>query len=91
MKSYGYAARDLAGAQKKGVVQAANSNEVLNQLREQGLTPISVKEVTKKGRQENKAKRSSQTHQICGPCGTLLAVGNNARGRNSYYHSFRHH
>jgi len=34
MKSYGYVARGLAGAQTKGVVEAANSNEVLNQLRE---------------------------------------------------------
>jgi type IV pilus assembly protein PilC len=48
MKSYGYVARNWSGVVKKGTVQAANSNEVLNQLREQRLTPVSVKEITKK-------------------------------------------
>ena len=58
MKNYEYVARDLAGAQRKGTAQSANSTEVLNQLREQGLTPISVKEVTEKGTPKTKAKRS---------------------------------
>ena len=81
MKSYGYAARDLAGAQKKGVVQAANSNEVLNQLREQGLTPISVKEVTKKGvkkpRQKAHRKRikSADLAALCWQLATMLEGG----------------
>ena len=45
MKSYGYVARDLTGILKRGLLQAACSNEVLDQLRRQGFTPISVKEV----------------------------------------------
>jgi len=81
MKNYGYVARDLAGAQKKGVAQAANSNEVLNQLREQGLTPISVKEVTKKGtkkvRHKGRRKRikSADLAALCWQLSTMLEGG----------------
>ena len=45
MKSYGYVARDLTGIQKKGLLQADNSTDVLDRLREEGFTPISVKEI----------------------------------------------
>jgi len=81
MKSYGYVARGLAGAQTKGVVEAANSNEVLNQLREQGLTPISVKEVSKKGaakpRQKAQRKRikSADLAALCWQLATMLEGG----------------
>jgi type IV pilus assembly protein PilC len=81
MKKYGYVARDLAGAQKKGFAQAANSNEVLNQLREQGLTPISVKEVTRKGvkkpRQKAHRKRikSADLAALCWQLSTMLEGG----------------
>lgn len=81
MKNYGYVARDLSGAQKKGVAQAANSNEVLNQLREQGLTPISIKEVTKKGtekvQQKGRRKRikSSDLAALCWQLSTMLEGG----------------
>jgi len=81
MKSYGYVARDLAGKQKKGVAQAANSNEVLNQLREQGLTPISVKEVTKKGapkaqrKGRRKSIKSADLAALCWQLSTMLEGG----------------
>ena len=81
MKSYGYVARDLTGAQKKGLAQAANSNEVLNQLREQGLTPISVKEVSRKGttkpRQKGHRKRikSGDLAALCWQLATMLEGG----------------
>ncbi len=81
MKSYGYVARGLAGAQTKGVVEAANSNEVLNQLREQGLTPISVKEVSKKSaakpRQKGHRKRikSADLAALCWQLATMLEGG----------------
>jgi len=81
MKNYGYVARDLAGAQKKGFVQATCSNEVLNQLREQGLTPISVKEVSKKGatkpRQKAHRKRikSADLAALCWQLATMLEGG----------------
>lgn len=81
MKKYGYVARDLAGAQKKGFIQAANSNEVLNQLREQGLTPISVKEVSRKGaakpRHKGRRKRinSADLAALCWQLSTMLEGG----------------
>jgi type IV pilus assembly protein PilC len=81
MKSYEYVARDLAGAQRKGIAQAANSNEVLNQLREQGLTPISVKEVTKKGTPKPKRKgrrkriKSADLSALCWQLATMLEGG----------------
>ncbi len=81
MKNYGYVARDMAGAQKKGIAQAANSNEVLNQLREQGLTPISVKEVTKKGATKTKQKghrkriKSADLAALCWQLSTMLEGG----------------
>ena len=81
MKSYGYVARDLAGAQKKGTAQATSSNEVLNQLREQGLTPISVKEVSKKGttKPQHKGRRkrikSANLAALCWQLSTMLEGG----------------
>jgi type IV pilus assembly protein PilC len=81
MKSYEYVARDLAGKQNKGVAQAANSNEVLNQLREQGLTPISVKEVTKKGAPKTRRKgrrksiKSADLAALCWQLSTMLEGG----------------
>jgi type IV pilus assembly protein PilC len=81
MKNYEYVARDLAGAQKKGSAQAANSNEVLNQLREQGLTPISIKEVTRKGapKAQHKAHRkrikSADLAALCWQLSTMLEGG----------------
>ena len=81
MKNYGYVARDLAGAQKKGFAQAANSNEVLNQLREQGLTPISVKEVSKKSAKKPRQKahrkriKSADLAALCWQLSTMLEGG----------------
>ena len=81
MKNYGYVARDLAGAQKKGFAQAANSNEVLNQLREQGLTPISVKEVSKKSAKKPRQKihrkriKSGDLAALCWQLSTMLEGG----------------
>ena len=82
MKSYGYVARDLAGVQKKGFTQAVSSNEVLNWLREQGFTPISVKEaaasqVAKKPRQRGRRKRikSADLAALCWQLSTMLQGG----------------
>ena len=46
MKSYRYIACDASGARKEGFSQAACTNDVLGRLREKGLTPISVNEVS---------------------------------------------
>ncbi|OHB85723.1 MAG: hypothetical protein A2Z38_06175 [Planctomycetes bacterium RBG_19FT_COMBO_48_8] len=81
MKKYGYVARDMAGAQIKGFAQAANSNEVLNQLREQGLTPISVKDVSKKDTTKSTQKahrkhiKSSDLAALCWQLATMLEGG----------------
>ncbi|UCC98206.1 MAG: type II secretion system F family protein [Phycisphaerales bacterium] len=81
MKSYGYVARDVSGVQKKGFAQAASSTEVLNQLREQGFTPISVKEVaqkTKKTRQskgQRKRIKSADLAALCWQLSTMLQGG----------------
>ena len=47
MKSYKYIARDSTGARKRGLVQATSSDDVLSYLQEQGLTPVSVDEISK--------------------------------------------
>ena len=80
MKSYGYVARNMAGEQKKGVAQAASSNEVLDQLREQGYIPISIKEVTKsasKIRHRGRRKRikSVDLSALCWQLSTMLEGG----------------
>lgn len=82
MKSYGYVARDARGTQKKGVAQATSSTEVLNHLREQGFTPISVKEVaqtqtTKKPKERGQRKRikSADLAALCWQLATMLQGG----------------
>ncbi|MHC4431681.1 MAG: type II secretion system F family protein, partial [Planctomycetota bacterium] len=47
MKSYKFVARNSTGARKRGIVQAASSDDVLSYLQEQGLTPVSVDEISK--------------------------------------------
>jgi type IV pilus assembly protein PilC len=82
MKSYGYVARDLAGVQKRGFTQAVSSHDVLNWLREQGFTPISVKEAeaprtVKKPRQRSRRKRikSADLAALCWQLSTMLQGG----------------
>jgi len=71
----------MTGAQVKGFAQAANSNEVLNQLREQGLTPVSVKDVSKKAaakvQQKGHRKRikSGDLAALCWQLATMLEGG----------------
>jgi len=81
MKKYGYVARDLTGKPIKGYAHAANSNEVLNQLREQGLTPISVKDVSKKDATKSRPKghrkhiKSGDLAALCWQLATMLEGG----------------
>ncbi len=58
MKSYGYVARDVMGVQKRGLTEANSSNDVLDKLREQGFTPISISEVSSGSSSKTKRKRS---------------------------------
>jgi len=45
MKSYQYIARDISGTRKTGHGQAACANDMLNWIREQQLTPVSLNEI----------------------------------------------
>jgi len=80
MKSYKYVARDSTGTQKKGLVQAASSADVLGHLREQGLTPISVDETSAgvpKSRRVKHRKRikSADLAALCWQLSTMLEGG----------------
>jgi len=80
MKRYRYFARNSAGARKKGTVQANSSSEVVNGLRAQGLTPISVKDVSEAGskkRRKGRAKRikSADLSALCWQLATMLEGG----------------
>ncbi|MFZ2148046.1 MAG: type II secretion system F family protein [Sedimentisphaerales bacterium] len=80
MKSYKYVARDSAGTQKKGLVQAASSTDVLSHLREQGLTPISIDETSagpSKSRQVKQRKRikSAELAALCWQLSTMIEGG----------------
>ena len=80
MKSYKYIARDPSGHKNEGISQADCSGDVLGQLREKGLTPVSVKEVaseTKKKRFASRAKtiKSSELAALCWQLTTMIEGG----------------
>lgn len=80
MKSYQYVAKNSSGERKNGSMQAGSSSEVLNGLRAQGLTPISVKDVSEgasksqcKGRR--KKIKSADLSALCWQLSTMLEGG----------------
>ena len=81
MKSYGYIARDETGAQRKGLTEAASSTDVLDRLREQGLTPISIKETSMSHASRPKSKgrrkriKSADLAALCWQLTTMLEGG----------------
>ncbi len=80
MKSYKYVARDSSGKQKKGLVQAASSNDVLSYLQEQGFTPISVDEISadapkKKRVVRRKRIKSADLAALCWQLSTMVEGG----------------
>lgn len=80
MKSYKYVARNSSGKQKKGVVQAASSTDVLSYLQEQGFTPISVDEITanapkKKHKGRRKRIKSADLAALCWQLATMVEGG----------------
>jgi type IV pilus assembly protein PilC len=80
MKSYKYVARDSNGKQKKGLVQAASSTDVLSYLQEQGFTPVSVNEVTastskKKRVISRKRIKSAELAALCWQLSTMVEGG----------------
>ncbi len=80
MKSYRYIARDLAGARRKGLTEAVSSNDVLNWLREQGFTPISINEISGHTAQNwrkihQKRIKSADLAALCWQLATMLDGG----------------
>ncbi|GAI77641.1 unnamed protein product, partial [marine sediment metagenome] len=80
MKSYKYVARDSDGKQKKGLVQAASSTDVLSYLEKEGFTPISVNEmasnVSKKKRViRRKRIKSADIAALCWQLATMIEGG----------------
>ncbi|MHC4570924.1 MAG: type II secretion system F family protein [Planctomycetota bacterium] len=80
MKNYKYIARDSSGQRKEGRREADSSNDILGWLREQGLTPVSVNEVTeapKKTRKTSRLKRikSADLGALCWQLTTMVEGG----------------
>jgi len=80
MKNYKYIARDSSGQRKEGFKEALSSNDVLAWLREQGLIPISVNEMsldTKQTRHKTHRKRikSADLSALCWQLTTMVEGG----------------
>jgi len=80
MNNYRYIARDLSGEQRKGLLQAASSNDALSWLREQQFIPIAVDKVvakTKKDRRKVYRKRikSADLASVCWQLTTMVEGG----------------
>ena len=74
MKSFKYIARDSSGVRKEGHLQAAYPNDVVNWLREQGFTPISIKESSvkpKKKRQKGGRRKRIKSGELAALCWQL--------------------
>ncbi len=80
MRSFSYIARNLSGIRMEGLKQAGSSANVLGWLREQGFTPVSVKEVSTgktKARKTVRKKRikSADLAALCWQLTTMVEGG----------------
>jgi type II secretory pathway component PulF len=79
MPSFMYTARDVGGLPKEGVVQAATPNEVVETLRQRGLTPTFVDETFAQvqARHGGSARRisSAELAALCWQLGTMVDGG----------------
>jgi type IV pilus assembly protein PilC len=80
MKSYRYIARDAAGVSKNGFTQAVSSNDVLEWLRRQGFTPISIDETSvgisgSRRRTHRKRVKSAELGAFCWQMTTMIEGG----------------
>ena len=80
MKNFRYVARNSAGVRKEGLMEAAFPNDVLSRLREEGLTPISIKEssakVKKTARQPRRKRiKSADLAALCWQLNTMTEGG----------------
>lgn len=60
MPAFNYLAFDRSGKQKKGVIEADSSRQVRQKIREQGLTPINVEQVSEKASRRNSLTRGKR-------------------------------
>jgi len=79
-KSYNYVARSLSGERKEGFRQADSSNAIVAYLREQGLTPVSVNEISAGVSQSTQAARrkrikSADLAAVCWQLTTMVEGG----------------
>ncbi len=80
MKNYKYVARNSKSERKEGSKQASSQNEVLNWLRDQGLTPVSVDEVLAEGKKTKQVIigqriKSSELAALCWQLTTMVEGG----------------
>ncbi|MHC4573764.1 MAG: type II secretion system F family protein [Planctomycetota bacterium] len=80
MKGYKYVARDSSGVRKEGVCQAVAPNDVLGRLREQGLTPVFINELSVEKGQARRASRrrrvkSAELAALCWQLATMVEGG----------------
>jgi len=80
MKNFSYIARDVSGMRMEGLKQAANSADVLGWLREQGFTPVSVKEIsdattTVRTKARRKRIKSADMSALCWQLTTMVEGG----------------
>ena len=80
MKNFRYVARNSAGVRKEGMMEASFPNDVLSRLREEGFTPISIKESSvkvKRARRQPRRKRikSADLAALCWQLNTMTEGG----------------
>ncbi|MBN2590533.1 MAG: type II secretion system F family protein [Sedimentisphaerales bacterium] len=81
MKNYGYIARDFEGVQRRGITEASSSNDVLERLRSEGFTPVSITEISdtkstqKKLKGKNGKIKSSDLAALSWQLATMLEGG----------------
>ncbi|MHC4270877.1 MAG: type II secretion system F family protein, partial [Planctomycetota bacterium] len=80
MKNFSYIARDVAGMRMEGLRQAICSADVLGWLREQGFTPVSVKEIsavttTIRKKARRKRIKSADLSALCWQLTTMVEGG----------------
>ncbi|HIJ52707.1 MAG TPA: type II secretion system F family protein [Planctomycetes bacterium] len=80
MKNFRYIARNSAGVRKEGLMEASFPNDVLSRLREEGLTPISIKESSAKVKKtapkaRRKRIKSADLAALCWQLNTMTEGG----------------
>jgi len=80
MKNFRYVARNSEGVRKEGLMEASFPNDVLSRLREEGFTPISIKEsfvkVKKTARQPRRKRiKSADLAALCWQLNTMTEGG----------------